>query len=187
MTLNRRSTDVLNDKAQTAVVAEVEGKQFVSFALGDQEYVLDIMFVREIKAWTGTTRLPNSPDHMRGVINLRGAIVPVVDLKMRFGGGATETTTASVIIIVATENTLIGLLVDGVSDIITVAKSEIAAIPDVEKDNRDAYFSGLITVEGNLLPILALDSLLKQENMAKNLLQSTYAVPAQSAAAEQRT
>jgi len=187
MTLNHRSGAAPNNNVQTAAIAEVEGKQFVSFALGDQEYVLDIMFVREIKAWTGTTRLPNSPDHMRGVINLRGAIVPVIDLKMRFGSGATETTTASVIIIVATENTLIGLLVDGVSDIIAVAKNEIAAIPDVENDNREAYFSGLITVDGNLLPILALDSLLKQENMVKSMLHSEYSMPVQSAAVELRT
>jgi purine-binding chemotaxis protein CheW len=170
---NRRNTD-FNGQLNTA---EQNLQQFVSFSLGEQDYCVDIMAVREIKAWTGTTRLPNSPDYMRGVINLRGAIVPVIDLRLRFGNGATEPTAASVIIIVQVAGAQTGLLVDAVSDIITVSRNDLAPIPELETENKNPYFSGLITVHEKLVAIISLENLLVAENSGRSSEQSSRTVP----------
>jgi len=84
MIQNRRMTDYDDMPSSATSSEDADLRQFVSFMVGEQQYCVDIMAVREIKAWTGTTALPNSPAHIRGVINLRGAIVPVIDLRKRF-------------------------------------------------------------------------------------------------------
>ena len=156
MIQNRRMTDY-DDMATTSDDADM--RQFVSFVVGEQNYCVDIMAVREIKAWTGITALPNSPAHIRGVINLRGAIVPVIDLRKRFGQELTEPTPAHVIVIVAVGDIQNGLLVDGVSDIVTVNKNDIAPIPNMEGEDKNPYFQGLITNQENLVAVIALDQL----------------------------
>src|SRR5271157_4702862 len=104
-----------------AVIQAVGGvKQFISFKIGSEEYAIDIMAVREIKGWTETTALPNQPDYILGVMNLRGIIVPVYDLRCRFGMGLTEASRSHVVIIVAARDRMAGLLVDAVSDILTI-------------------------------------------------------------------
>src|SRR3990167_1798817 len=90
--------------------------QFVSFAIGDDQYGVDIMAVREIKGWSEITHLPKQPDYVRGVLNLRGVIVPIIDLRCRFGQGMTESTPLHVVIIVQIDQQLIGLLADRVLD-----------------------------------------------------------------------
>ncbi len=107
--------------------------QFISFRLGEDEYAIDIMAVREIKGWTETTLLPNQPPHVLGVLNLRGAIVPILDLRSRFGQGLTETTPMHVVIIVNVQERTFGILVDAVSDIVTVEPDEIKPVPDTEE------------------------------------------------------
>ena len=97
--------------------------QFISFAIGDDQYGVDIMAVREIKGWTDITHLPKQPDYVRGVLNLRGAIVPIVDLRCRFGQGLTETTPLHIVIIVQVDGRLIGLIGDRVLDIVSVEAS----------------------------------------------------------------
>ena len=159
MIQNRRMTDY-DDIATTATASDdADMRQFVSFVVGEQNYCVDIMAVREIKAWTGITALPNSPAHIRGVINLRGAIVPVIDLRKRFGQELTEPTPAHVIVIVAVGDIQNGLLVDGVSDIVTVNKNDIAPIPNMEGEDKNPYFQGLITGQENLVAVIALEQL----------------------------
>ena len=109
MIQNRRITDYDDMSPSTAASEDADLRQFVSFVIGEQHYCVDIMAVREIKAWTGTTALPNSPAHIRGVINLRGAIVPVIDLRKRFGQELTEPTPAHVVVIVAVGDVQNGL------------------------------------------------------------------------------
>ena len=160
MIQNRRISD-FDDVTKMAKESDDAGvRQFVSFVVGDQHYCIDIMAVREIKAWTGTTALPNSPAHIRGVINLRGVIVPVIDLRKRFGQDFTEPTPAHVIVIVAIGDTQSGLLVDGVSDIVTVHRKDIAPIPNMEGQNP--FFQGLITGQEKLMAVIALDQLAAQ-------------------------
>ena len=131
--------------------------QFVAFTIGEQNYCVDIMSVREIRAWTGATPLPNTADYVRGVINLRGAIVPIVDLRTRFGLGETEPTSSHVVVIVAIEDRLNGLLVDSVSDILSVSAKDVAAIPETDVGSRVRYLDGLITEEDRMVAVIALD------------------------------
>ena len=158
----RRITDYDELPSAIPVPEDADVQQFVSFMVGGQHYCVDIMAVREIKAWTATTSLPNSPAYIRGVINLRGAIVPVIDLRMRFGQGLTEPTPSHVVVIVAIGDAQSGLLVDGVSDIVTVPRKDIAPIPDLEGEDRNPFFHGLVTSQDNLMAVIALDQLVSQ-------------------------
>ncbi len=134
-------------------------EQFITFTIGAEEYGVDIMSVREIKGWADTTALPNSPPYVRGVINLRGIIVPIFDLRARFGLGATETTKTHVVIIVAVQNRTIGILVDSVSDILTIPSGDIRAVPDMDRSIDDAFLDGLVAVGPRMVAIIALDRL----------------------------
>src|SRR4051812_18371694 len=93
--------------------------QFVSFAIGEDQYGVDIMAVREIKGWSDITHLPRQPDYVRGVLNLRGVIVPIIDLRCRFGQGVTESTPMHIVIIVQIDDRQVGLLADRVLDIVS--------------------------------------------------------------------
>jgi purine-binding chemotaxis protein CheW len=134
-------------------------KQFISFTIGDEEYGVDIMAIREIKGWTPTTPLPEAPEHMRGVIDLRGSIVPIIDLRSRFHHGLTEATPTHVIIVVAIQGIMVGLLADAVVDIVTVSGSDIQPVPELEQNAKIGLLAGLVTVEGRMVALLDLDNL----------------------------
>jgi purine-binding chemotaxis protein CheW len=142
-------------------------RQFISFTIGGEEYGVDIMAIREIKGWTITTELPNTPDYVRGVINLRGAIVPIFDLRTRFGGGETQASARHVIIVVSVRSRVLGLLVDAVADIITVASLSIQPVPDLEHRTDVGFLAGLVTVEGRMVALLDLDHLFDAELTAE--------------------
>lgn len=133
--------------------------QFISFTLGKDEYAIDIMAVREIKGWTDTTPLPNQAPHVLGVLNLRGAIVPILDLRSRFGQGLTETTPMHVVIIVNVGERTFGILVDAVSDILTVEPEEIKPVPENEKNGSQAYLNGIINADHGMVVVLSLKEL----------------------------
>lgn len=134
--------------------------QFISFRVGEEEFAIDIMAVREIKGWTETTILPNQPEYLLGILNLRGLIVPIFDLRCRFAMGLTTATRAHVVIIVSVMERTVGLLVDAVSDILTVQTSEIRPIPDMERAGGGAKFlSGIITREDSMVVVLSLEAL----------------------------
>jgi purine-binding chemotaxis protein CheW len=103
--------------------------EFISFAIGDEQYGVDIMAVREIKGWAEITHLPKQPDYVRGVLNLRGAIVPIVDLRCRFGQGQTETSPLHIVIIVLIGGRQVGLIGDRVLDIVAVEANQIQPVP----------------------------------------------------------
>ena len=136
--------------------------QFISFAIGDDQYGVDIMAVREIKGWSEITHLPKQPDYVRGVLNLRGVIVPIIDLRCRFGQGLTAATAMHVVIIVQMEQQLVGLLADRVSDIISVDPAKIKAVPKVAQSARLDFLSGIVTIEDALIALIELSNLLAQ-------------------------
>ena len=136
-------------------------RQYVTFSLGAQLYCVDIMSVREIRASNVITSLPNAPEFVRGVINLRGTIVPIIDLRTRFGLGRTDASQSQVIVIVMIEGRLNGLLVDSVSDILTVRQKDVSAVPDTDGNVEGMYFEGLITHRDNMMIVIALDRLLR--------------------------
>jgi len=142
--------------------AGVDFVQFISFAIGDDQYGVDIMAVREIKGWSEISHLPKQPDYVRGVLNLRGVIVPIIDLRCRFGQGMTAATVMHVVIIVQMEDRLVGLLADRVSDIISVDPAKIKAVPKVAQSARLDFLSGIVTIEDALIALIELSNLLAQ-------------------------
>jgi len=146
-----------DDLDRTAVSENQQ--QFITFTLGAEEYGIDIMVVREIKGWSDTTMIPNAPAHVRGVINLRGVIVPIFDLRARFGLGLTATTRMHVVIIVAAGTRTVGLLVDTVSDIISINPKAIRPVPDMCLPTEDQYFEGLVAIDARMVTLVSLAGL----------------------------
>ncbi|MBB5695630.1 chemotaxis protein CheW [Muricoccus pecuniae] len=134
--------------------------QYITCALNDAEYGIDIMSVREIKGWTETTAIPNAPSWIRGVINLRGVIVPILDLRARFGMAPTMPGPMHVVVIIQTMERTVGLLVDAVSDIITVDVSDIRPVPEIGAGGPDRLLSGLVPLERGMVALVALEKLL---------------------------
>jgi Chemotaxis signal transduction protein len=139
-------------------MSETSTKQFISFTIGDEEYGVDIMAIREIKGWTATTELPNTPAFIRGVINLRGAIVPILDLRARFGSVQTEASPRHVIIVVTVGTRVAGILVDAVADIITIPIGDIQPVPQLDHGASTNFLTGLVTVDGRMVALLDLNS-----------------------------
>jgi purine-binding chemotaxis protein CheW len=135
-------------------------REFVAFRVGAQEFCIDIMGVREIRGWTPATPLPHAPAYVRGVINLRGAVLPIVDLAMRFGLGLTEPTPRSVIIVVQVHQQIVGLLVDAVSDILTTSEASMQPTPDIASDMAKTFVKGVYAVDGRMISIVTLESVL---------------------------
>jgi len=134
-------------------------RQFISFRIDAEQYAIDIMAVREIKGWTATTKLPNQPDYVLGVLNLRGAIVPIFDLRRRFGKGLTDATAMHVVMIAAVKDRTIGLLADAVCDILTVDPGEIRPVPDLDRSADGEFLSGIVAAKDGMVVLLALDAL----------------------------
>ena len=139
----------------------VDQNEVVAFRIGEQDYCIDIGIVREIRGWTPTTVLPHAPPHVTGVINLRGAVVAVVDLAARLGLGRTAPTGRNVVIIVSPGDRTVGLLADVVSDILGVTQGMLQAVPDVASDAARRFITNVITMdEGRMLRKLDLDAIL---------------------------
>lgn len=154
-------TDPTNRLSSLGAGAAADARnQFITFRLGEQEYGVDIMVVREIKGWTETTSIPNAPRFIQGVINLRGIIVPIMDLRARFGMELTKPTPMHVMIIINTGARTTGLLVDAVSDIISVAPDAIRPIPDMGSATQEALLTGLVAVGDRMVSLVALDGLI---------------------------
>jgi purine-binding chemotaxis protein CheW len=134
--------------------------QLISFAIGDDQYGVDIMAVREIKGWTEITHLPRQPDYVRGVLNLRGVIVPIIDLRCRFGQGLTQATPLHIVIIVQIAAKPVGLLADRVLDIVSLDEIQIQPIPKVVQGARQEFLSGLVTVGSTMIALIDLQNLL---------------------------
>jgi len=160
-------------KAQAAQVdQEAESGrmvQFVSFRVDESEYCIDIMVVREIQGWVNVTTLPNTPEHVRGVLNLRGVIVPIFDLRCRFGDGLTEATELHVMIIVAVGDRIMGLLVDAVSDILTLNTDEIMPVPEIGNGGDQRFLSGLIPVGDRMVAKLEIEKLFDIDDLVQQV------------------
>jgi purine-binding chemotaxis protein CheW len=120
---------------------------------------VDIMAVREIKGWSEITHLPKQPEYVRGVLNLRGVIVPIVDLRCRFGQGVTEATPLHVVIIVQIGEQEVGLLADRVLDIVSFDAAAVQPVPRTTDASQVEFLSGLVTVDGAMLALIDLPHL----------------------------
>lgn len=134
--------------------------ELISFRIGEQDYCLDIMAVREIRGWTPATSLPRTPGYVRGVINLRGAVLPIIDLKSRLGLGETTPSARSVIIVVDVGSRLVGLLVDAVSEILAVSRAEIQPTPNVDCEVASKFVRGIVSVNDSMISWIELEQIL---------------------------
>jgi purine-binding chemotaxis protein CheW len=134
--------------------------QFISFSIDNDQYGVDIMSVREIKGWSEITHIPKQPEHVRGVLNLRGVMVPIIDLRCRFGQGLTQATPIHIVIIVQVGARQVGLLADRVLDIVSSDASQIQPVPRIAQASRIDFLSGLVTVEDSMIALIDLPNLL---------------------------
>ena len=134
--------------------------ELIAFNIGSQEFCVDTTSVREIRGWTQTTALPHAPVFVLGVVNLRGVVLPIVDLAMQLGFPPTEPTARHAIIVVEYGNQVAGLLVDGVSDIFTVGEEQIQPTPDIAAQTAKLFLRGVIALEGRLIGVIDISNLL---------------------------
>ena len=147
----------MNEKVSNSVI------ELLTFHLAEQEYSLDIMSVREIRGWTRTTPLPHAPNYMRGVINLRGTVLPVMDLSQRLGLEPRKHTDRNVIIVVSHENSMTGLLVDAVSDIIQLTSDDLQPPPEMRALSQSNVVSALTLIEDRMIRVLDLGTIVAQD------------------------
>lgn len=140
--------------------------EVIAFRVHDDEYCVDIMSVREIRGWTPATRLPHAPAYVRGVINLRGAVLPIIDLSARLGFETTETSERNVIIVAQMEGQLFGLLVDAVSDIMTVTSDDLQPTPNIGSETARIFVKNVIAKDEQMIRFIDLKQILPQ-NMAQ--------------------
>lgn len=138
------------------------GRELITFRVGEGEFGLDVMSVREIRGWTPATPVPGAPPFVRGVINLRGQVLPILDLAARLGLPPAEPGARHVTIVARIEGQTIGLLVDAVSDILSVAEEAIQPTPEAASEGVRALVRGLLALEGRMIGIFALERLLPQ-------------------------
>jgi len=147
----------VTDKAQQT---DKKHRELVSFRLGAQEFCIDITVVREIRGWTQATPLPHTPPYVLGMINLRGTVLPVIDVGTLLGLPADRESTRRVVIVVWIGNRLGGLLVDAVCDILTVSDDAVMAPPEISDEKVQSFVSGILTVEDRMICLLTLGDIL---------------------------
>lgn len=135
-------------------------RELVGFRVGDQAFCIDITTVLEIRGWTATTPLPGAPAYMKGVVNLRGAVLPIVDLAARLGLPTSEPSARHAIVVVRCGERTVGLLVEGVSDIMQLDESARQDPPDMGETRGRGVVSGVFAVDNALISLLDLDALL---------------------------
>ncbi len=134
-------------------------REMLTFLIGAQEFCVDVMSVKEIRVWTPATPVAHAPSFMCGVINLRGIVLPIIDLAARLGFPPSEPTTRHAILVVQIGRQTIGLLVEGVSEILTIAQDLIQATPDAASQMAKDFVSGIVATDGRMISLIALDAI----------------------------
>ncbi|HEX3743920.1 MAG TPA: chemotaxis protein CheW [Bryobacteraceae bacterium] len=150
--------------SQISYTADLQ--QYLSFALGDEQYGIEILRVQEIKGYSGITPIPNTPAHIRGVMNLRGTVIPVVDLRARFNLETRAYDKFTVIIVVTVGARIIGLVVDAVSDVLDISRTDIRPAPELGHRQDMHFISGMVHVGERLVVLLDIATLLAEDSLA---------------------
>jgi purine-binding chemotaxis protein CheW len=136
------------------------GLECLTFTLGAEEYGIDILKVQEIRGYDAVTRIANTPDFIKGVINLRGVIVPIVDMRIKFQLGTVEYNQFTVVIILNVGTRVVGMVVDGVSDVITLSAEQVRAAPELSSSLDTRFIRGLGTVEDRMIILVDIEALM---------------------------
>jgi len=151
------------ERAPAAAVEQSEVREYLTFRLGAEEYALEILKVQEIRNYEAATAIANAPAFIRGVINLRGVIVPIADLRVLLGLPSAEYTPFTVVIVLNLENATVGVVVDAVSDVVALQAQQIRPAPEFSGDVDTRYVTGLGTLEDRMLIIADIERLLAGE------------------------
>jgi purine-binding chemotaxis protein CheW len=158
---------------------QADARQMLTFRLGEENYGLDILRVKEIRGWSPVTRIPQSPPQVLGVLNLRGAIVPIIDLRLRFALEKAEFTPVTVIIVISVQTASgtkeCGLVVDSVSDVVDLDESALRPAPSLGGNVRADYIENLATVDSGMLILLNADQIVSQDLVQSMAPQSVAA------------
>lgn len=149
---------------QGPVAAETEGREFLTFRLSGEEYAIDILKVQEIRGWENPTAIANTPDFIKGVINLRGTIVPIVDLRIKFKGQA-KYDAFTVVIILTVARRVMGIVVDAVSDVVTLTADQMRAAPEFGAGLDTRFITGLGTLGDRMLILTDIERLMTGKDM----------------------
>lgn len=150
-------------------------EQFLTFRLHGQDYGITILKIQEIKGWDKITPIPNSPDYVKGVLNMRGVIVPVIDLRLRFGLPEAERDIFTVIIVANVNGRLAGIVVDAVSDVINIGAGQMCEAPEYEGQENREFVKGLAEVDGKLLVLLDIDRMVNPDSLEKSTAAANVA------------
>jgi purine-binding chemotaxis protein CheW len=150
---------------ETSAAAEAEGREFLTFRLGEAEYAIDILKVQEIRGWENPTTIANTPDFIKGVINLRGTIVPIVDLRLKFNMTEARYDEFTVVIILSFARRVVGVVVDAVSDVTILTGPQIRPAPEFGGALDTKFITGLGTVGERMLILVDIEKLLTSRDM----------------------
>lgn len=156
MQTNQRNTQ--QDSEQSA-------GEYLTFILGNEEYGIEILKVQEIRSYEAVTKIANTPNFIKGVVNLRGNIVPIVDLRMRFKLTNAEYNDTTVVIILNLNNHTMGIVVDGVSDVLQLSSAQISPVPELVSNIDTKYLLGLGSVEERMLILVDIEQLMSSQEM----------------------
>ena len=145
--------------------AETGSRELLTFTLGSEEYGIDILKVQEIRGYDAVTTIANSPDFIKGVINLRGIIVPIVDMRIKFHLGNVTYNNLTVVIILNVASRVIGIVVDGVSDVIALTPEQLKAAPEFSGTMDTQYITGLGTVDDRMIIVVDIEKLMTSRDM----------------------
>ncbi|AMR80484.1 chemotaxis protein CheW [Cupriavidus nantongensis] len=153
--------------------SDASGQEFLVFTLGSEEYGIDILKVQEIRSYETVTRISSAPDFIKGVTNLRGVIVPIVDLRLKFRLGNVRYDHQTVVIILNVAGRVVGVVVDGVSDVLTLTGDAIKPAPEFGVSISTEHLTGLGTIDGRMLVLIDIEKLMTSPEMA--LVEAEYA------------
>lgn len=148
------------------IAGETVGQEFLIFTLGDEEYGIDILKVQEIRGYDQVTRIANTPAFIKGVTNLRGVIVPILDLRVKFAQENVIYNENTVVIVLNFENRVVGIVVDGVSDVLSLTQDQIRPAPEFAVTMSTEYLTGLGSLGDRMLILVDIEKLLSSEEMA---------------------
>ena len=150
--------------ASGALLADDASSEFLTFVLGHEEYGVDILKVQEIRSYEGVTRLPEAPDYIKGVINLRGTIVPVIDMRLKFHLVA-EYSALTVMIVLSVADRVVGMVVDSVSDVVRLGGEQVRAVPELGATIDRQFLTGIGTLDERMLILLDIERLMVSAEM----------------------
>ncbi len=155
----------MNDSRPDDASSAAPKKEFLSFKLGQEEYCLDILSVQEIRGYDTVTSIANTPDFIKGVINLRGNIVPIVDMRIKFRLSEARYDATTIVIILNLNKKMIGIVVDSVSDVIALPLESIREAPRFGSAINTEFISGMATVDGNMLIVVDIQKLMSSDDL----------------------